>query len=94
MGRKLGHITFHAPGFKLVMARKEVRKDNGDLEVPPRLFRRIPDGWEELDDWGALPDSPSVKSLLKVLKRRRDEHCPKFRNPTPPYDPFFEVWPL
>src|SRR5258708_33825317 len=84
MGRKLDHITFYRPGFKLVMARKEVRKDNGDLEVPPSMFRRTATGWELLA-WDSLPDEPSIDGLIKAMKRRRDDHCPTWRNPIGDY---------
>ena len=80
MGRKLDHVTFRRPGFKLVMARNEVRMDNGDLEVPPCVYKRVPGGWERLS-WDALPDSPSILGLMKLLKQRRNSHMPKWRNP-------------
>jgi hypothetical protein len=96
MGRRVGpdsRITFYSRGFKLVMARIEVRKDNGDLEVPPQLYRRVPRGWELLD-WSNLPDDRAILGLLKRMKARRYEACPCFRNPVPPHDPFFDAWPI
>jgi hypothetical protein len=77
MGRKLDHITFYRPGFKLVMARKEIRKMNGDLIMPPEIFKRVAERWHKVR-WDALPDHPSVRGLLHVLHQRREQHCPVY----------------
>lgn len=80
MPRKLDHITMRRPGFKLVMARHEVRLDNGDIEIPPCIYRRAGNTWD-LVAWLELPDHPSVKGLLKLLRKQREHSPPKWRNP-------------
>lgn len=78
-------ITFYRPGYKLVMAKAEMRKDDGDLEVPPIVYRRI-----EARVWEAVPwrdvdklrlSAGPVLGLVKEMRRRRDALPPTWRNP-------------
>lgn len=82
MGRRAHIVSFYRLGFKLTMARTEIRQDNGDLEVPPQLFRRTgKDSWELLD-WNSLPDDKNLHSLLRLLNKRRNAKPPQFCNPS------------
>jgi hypothetical protein len=69
-------VTFYdLPDFKLVMARNEIRKDNGDLEVKPQAYQKC------AGHWWPVPFSAAPQSLRKRVYERRLTHSPVFRNP-------------
>lgn len=74
-------VVYRQPGYKMVVARQEMRHINGDLEITPRIFRRVGHTWVELE-WSRLPkDSESVRRLLAILKIHRANAPPRFRVP-------------
>ncbi len=67
-------VSFYRPGFKVVMAKKEIRQDNGDLEFPPHVYRRINDVWER------IPFKDAPEWVARLVHKRRLSHDPVFRN--------------